>query len=526
MGAYVNPGKNGFEEIRKSTYVDKTGLIALINRTIETKQKLTCISRPRRFGKSFAAQMLCAYYDKTCNSAPLFDDLEISTSPKLNRTYKEHLNQYDVIYLDMTNIIGKAEPQNMISFIQTSVTDELARAYPKLEHGNTFDETLIHAVELTGNKLIVIIDEWDAPIREAPQIEKEYLRFLRMLFKSSGTTDKIFAAAYMTGILPIKKDGSESAISDFWEYTMLEPGEFQGYIGFTEADVRSLCLEQNLDFQEAKKWYDGYSYDQVKSIYNPYSIMKAITMKKFKSYWRLSSAADALEDYISGDYDGLFRAVLELLGGFQIPVDTEGFNNDILSVKNRDDVLTLLIHLGYLAYEEESGEVRIPNEEIRREFSKSVREVKSTEALTRMRESSQLILDTIQMKEDAVAAQIERIHAQTVDPLHYNNEQALRSVIQIAYYSYPDYYVRFQELPCGEGYADLVYIPKRGSQMPLLVVELKWNRSAQGAIAQIKKNRYFEPLQDYGGDILLVGINYDKNAKTERRRHSCVIEKL
>lgn len=233
-----------------------------------------------------------------------------------------------------------------------------------------------------------------------------------------------------------------------------------------------------------------------------------------------------MEDYISGDYDGLFRAVLELLGGFQIPVDTEGFNNDILSVKNRDDVLTLLIHLGYLAYEEESGEVRIPNEEIRREFSKSVREVKSTEALTRMRESSQLILDTIQMKEDAVAAQIERIHAQTVDPLHYNNEQALRSVIQIAYYSYPDYYVRFQELPCGDGYADLVYIPKRGSQMPLLVVELKWNRSAQGAIAQIKKNRYFEPLQDYGGDILLVGINYDKDAKTEKRRHSCVIEKL
>lgn len=525
MGIYLNPGNSGFEEIRKSLYVDKTGLIALLNRGLGTKQKLTCVSRPRRFGKSFAAQMLCAYYDKTCDSAPLFDDLEIAVNEKFNGAYKEHLNQYDVIYLDMGNIMGKTEPQNIVPFICASVTNELVCAYPNLKKENALDETLIHAAELAGNKFIAIIDEWDAPLRGAPEIQQEYLSFLRMLFKSSGTTDKIFAAAYMTGILPIKKEG-ESAISDFWEYTMLEPGEFQRYIGFTEEEVQRLCAEKDLDFEEAKKWYDGYSFDQIKSIYNPYSILKAVTMGKFKSYWRLSSAADALEDYISGDYDGLFQAILELLGGFPIPVDTEGFNNDIAAVRNRDDVLTLLIHLGYLVYDEEKGTVRIPNEEIRREFSKSVREVKSTEAIKRLKESSQLIQDTVQRKEEAVAAQIEKIHAEMVDPLHYNNEQSLRSVIQIAYYSYPDYYLKFKELPCGDGYADIVYIPRRTSQLPLLVVELKWNHTAEGAISQIKKNRYYESFLDYGSDILLVGISYNKDAKKEKRKHFCVIEQV
>lgn len=222
----------------------------------------------------------------------------------------------------------------------------------------------------------MIIDEWDAPICETPDSQNVYLEFLRMLFKSSGTTDKIFAAAYMTGILPIKKDGTESAISDFWEFTMLEPGEYQEYIGVTDEEGQTLCKEYGIDFEETKKWYDGYSFDRVRSIYNHYSIMRALKMKKLKSYWRMSSAADALEDYIRGDYDGLFDIVMELLSGLSVPVDPEGFNNDLSSIRNRDDLLTLLIHLGYLAYNSDLQTVRIPNEEIRIELSKAIREIK------------------------------------------------------------------------------------------------------------------------------------------------------
>ena len=248
MGTYLNPGNSGFAEIRNDEYVDKTGLISLINHTINTKQKLTCVSRPRRFGKSYAAQMLCAYYDKTCDSAELFEDLEIAQ----DQSYAAHLNKYDVIYLDMTNIMGEAGNQSVISYIRERITEELKMEYPALKIDQSFSTTLINAAELACNKFIMIVDEWDAPIREMPGIEKEYLKFLRTLFKGSGTTARIFAAAYMTGILPIKKDGSQSAISDFNEYTMIKPRQYAKYVGFTEKEVTDLCCKNQAPFEQMK----------------------------------------------------------------------------------------------------------------------------------------------------------------------------------------------------------------------------------------------------------------------------------
>ena len=468
MGIYLNPGNSGFQEIRNSRYVDKSGLISLINRTIGTKQKLTCVSRPRRFGKSFAAQMLCAYYDKGCDSSELFCDLAIAVDKKLNGSYQQHLNKYDVIYLDMTNIMGKAAPQDILSFIENGVTEELLDAYPELKEGRAFDETLLLAAELTGNKFIMLIDEWDAPIREMPEIQKMYLQFLRTLFKGSGTTDRIFAAAYMTGILPIRKDGSQSAISDFREFTMVYPGAFAEYVGFTEKEAQELCDEH-----------------------------------RFRSYWTETSASKSLMEYIGLDFDGLSRTVAQLLGGIEISVDTNGFSNDLVTFRDRDDVLTLLIHLGYLSYNEETRTVRIPNEEIRMEFARAIRGVKRDETIRRVRESDQLFYDTIHKNEEAVAAQIEKIHAEETAILFYNNEQALRSVIKLAYFSYRDHYLKFEELPAGDGYADLVYLPKKDSMMPALVIELKWNQSANGTIAQIREKKYPEALKGFGGEVLL-----------------------
>ena len=437
MGMYLNPGNSGFTRIRNDIYVDKSGLISLINETIETPRFLTCVSRPRRFGKSFAAKMLCAYYDKTCNSSKLFDDLVIARDVEINGTYRQHLNQYDVIYLDMTNVLGKAEPHDIVPFIQNSVTEELLDTYPDLKAGNVFDETLLHAVELTGNKFIMIIDEWDAPIREAHKFQKVYLEFLRTLFKSSGSTDQIFAAAYMTGILPIKKDGSQSAISDFKEFTVIKPRKFGGYVGFTEAEVKKLCEEFHCDFEKMKRWYDGYSFRDTGSVYNPNSVMEAIRNNDFDSYWTQTSATGSLMGYISMDFDGLSKTVAELIGGGEVRADTRGFSNDLVTFRNRDDILTILIHLGYLAYDETAGKVRIPNEEIHMEFTRIVREVRRDDTIRRVRESEQLIYDTVHGNEDAVAEQIEKIHSEEA-PLHYNNEQALRSVIKRAYFSFGD----------------------------------------------------------------------------------------
>lgn len=523
MGNYVNPGNSGFSGIRNDLYVDKTGLIRLINQTIDTPRRLTCVSRPRRFGKSFAAKMLCAYYDKTCNSAELFHDLDIADDTQ----YREHLNRYDVIYLDMTGIIGESSITEVIPYIQRNVIRELAEQYEHLKVAEGFMATLANAAEAAGNKFIMIIDEWDAPIREAkahPDLQKKYLEFLRTLFKNSGMTDKIFAAAYMTGILPIKKDGSQSAISDFLEYSMIKPRQFGEYAGFTEEEVRKLCSDHNRDFQRMKQWYDGYSFRGLASIYNPNSVIRAIHNDDFDSYWTQTSAAESLMGYINLNFDGLGRTVADLVGGVETKVDTNGFANDLVTFRNRDDVLTLLIHLGYLTYNEETQKVHIPNKEVRMEFSKAVRQAKRDDTLRRVRESEQLIEDTVHGREDAVAKQIEKIHEEE-SPLFYHNEQALRSVIKRAYFSYGDEYLMFEELPAGAGYADIVYLPKKDSVLPVLVIELKWNQSAEGAIAQIKNRRYSEAVKGYGSDILLVGISYDREALPGERKHQCRIER-
>ncbi len=282
---------------------------------------------------------------------------------KLNVSFQEHLNRYDVIYLDMTAVIGAVgDKEDIVPFVIRNVTRELAEAYPQMKIAEAFHDTLANAAGCAGTKLIMIIDEWDAPIREAgdaPKVQRMYLEFLRSLFKNSSITAKIFAAVYMTGILPVKKDGSRSAISDFQEYSVICPMGFAEYVGFTEEEVRELCRQQGRDFSKMKMWYDGYVMEGVGSVYNPNSVMKAVHNDKYYSYWTETSASKSLMEYIGLDFDGMSRTVAELLGGIEISVDTSSFSNDLVTFRNRDDVLTLLIHLGYLAYQDETGTARI-----------------------------------------------------------------------------------------------------------------------------------------------------------------------
>ena len=517
MGTYINPGNSGFARIIQSQYVDKTGLIGVVNEMINTAHNLICVSRPRRFGKSYAAQMLCAYYDKSTDSHSLFDKWKIA----LTKDYEKHLNRYDIIYIDMTNIIGKTKPEEFVQFLIKSITKELLAENPDLPKGDAFDETLVKAVEQSGHRFMMIIDEWDAPIRELPEAAvNEYLLFLRMLFKSSATTAKLFAAVYMTGILPIKKIRTQSALSDFDEYTMLRPGPFAEFVGFTESEVMTLCEENHVEFSEMKRWYDGYGFRRIGSVYNPNSVMKAIRSDTFDSYWSQSSAASDLLDFISRDVADLRRTITELSGGVEIEIDTTGYNND-LNYDTRDAALTMLVHLGYLAYDQETRCVRIPNEEIRLEFARTIRDDKNPETMKRVRESNQLIWNTIAMDEKAVALQIRKVHMETTNPLNANREDSLRAVIQVAYFAYKDYYVKLEELPTGRGYADIVYFPKQGKGIPALLVELKWNKSAVGAVRQIKDKHYPGVLEGYGGELLLVGIAYDKDT----RDYTCKIEK-
>ena len=531
MGMYINPGNAGFRKIAGPEYVDKTMLIDLMNERIGTDKCLVCISRPRRFGKSYAAKMLTAYYDCSCDSHSLFDERKIAKTD----SYEEHLNQYNVINLDITSFISSAAQvgislQEIPGMIADAIREEVLALDAELPTDKDLGKILTAYVDKQGNKpFIFIIDEWDAMIREAkddPEAQKRYLNLLRGWFKNSSFTPKVVAAAYMTGILPIKKDGSQSAISDFKEFTMIKPLAFGGYVGFTEEEVRTICEKKHADFDMMKKWYDGYSFKNVGSVYNPNSVMNAISNDDFDSYWTETSAAEGLLDYISKDYNGMTKTIAELIGGVDVKVSTTGFANDLTTFRGKDDVLTLMIHLGYLAYDSVNATVRIPNEEIKKEFSKAVKQVNHKATLDRLRESEQLFIDTIQGNADAVAAQIEKIHREETAPLHYNNEASLRSVIKLAYYSYRDHYVQFEELAAGEGYADVAYIPKHDSDWPALIIELKWKKDVEGAIDQIFKKKYPEALKNFGTNILLVGISYEKDAADDSKKHSCKIIKL
>ena len=526
MGTYLNPGNGEFERITQSNYVDKTGMIEIINNRIGTTDNLICISRPRRFGKTFAAQMLCAYYDHTCDSHHLFDTKKVSITDH----YENHINNYNVIYLDISGIISKMNTINIpirdvAIRIKKLINQEIQSSFPNLLFHDDVSDAIIAIVAETKKKFIFVIDEWDAVIREArndTDTQSAYLNLLREWFKNGNFTAKAVAAAYMTGILPIKKDGSESAISDFKEFTILQPGAFVQYTGFTESEVRQLCKQHKMNFVEAKEWYDGYEFKMCEPIYNPYSVMTAMQMGEFRSYWRKTSAAESLKTYIGMNMDGLQEIVIRLIAGESVEVYTDDFENDFQTFNSSDDVLTLMIHLGYLVYDDESSRVRIPNEELRLEFKRLLKRPKNKRLNNLVKDSEKLLQDTLNGNENAVVQTIATVRETNYAPMFYNNEQALRYVIKFAYIVCIDYYLKVEELPTGKGIADVVFIPKHDTSLPAMIVELKWNESADSAIEQIKKKSYPAIFNGYDGELVLVGINYNEKTKD----HSCRIERI
>lgn len=517
---YYNIGNDGFKAIRNGSYVDKSGLISFINSCLSTTQKLVCVSRPRRFGKSFGAKMLCAYYCKDCDSFDLFKDLKVSKEA----SFETHLNKHNVIYLDMTFFISTLkEDEDLIDSIESKVIEDLAHTFPEVRTDKALIDAFYKVVTLTSQKLILIIDEWDAPFRECKNdaaILDKYIKLLRSLFKSS-FTDILFDGVYMTGILPIKKYGHESAMSDFYEYTMVDPRPLQEYIGFTESEVKKLCSKSPIDFSAMKAWYDGYQVGN-EHIFNPKSVMESLLRQKLSNYWTKTETYESLRDYIDMNFDGLKDAVIDMIGGSSIKVDTNSFQNDLTSMERKDDVLTLLIHLGYLAFDEDSETVSIPNDEIKSEFIRAVKNGNRKELMEAIQQSDKLLDATWKMDSEVVSQIIEDIHMSETAPDFYNNEQALRSVIKLAYISAMDYYTKIEELPTGKGYADIVFWPKKGALCPALIVELKWNKTSDKATDQIIDKKYDQIFKGFTGEVLLVGINYDSKNKS----HSCKITKM
>lgn len=527
MGKYVNPGNEAFQRVvRTGKYVDKTGMIEFTNNIIHDFRPLICFSRPRRFGKSIAAHMLTAYYSKGCDSREIFSGLKIAELP----TFENELNKNTVIYLDMQEFRSIARSDHniaeVVSYMQIEIISELREVFPNIldENETVLPRALGEIYTRTGEQFVVIIDEWDCLFREDKEneaIQTEYVNFLRGMFKG-GSADAFIKLAYITGILPIKKYGTQSALNNFREYTMVSPGKLAEYVGFTELEVQALCERYDMDFEECKRWYDGYSFNQMKSVYSPNSVMNAIDNGEFGSYWTKTETYESLRFYIDTNFDEVRSAIISMLSGEMVEIDPETFQNDMVSIHNRDDVLTLLVHLGYLAYNGNEKSVYIPNEEVRAEFIRVTKNSSREELSKVIKNSDALLKATLRMDGEEVAQRIEMAHQYYANAKFYNNEQALRMVIMLAYVSRVDDYCDFQELPSGKGYADILFFPKKKSHKPALLIELKWNHSSGGAIEQIKENGYCDAISGYGGDILLVGINYDEKEKV----HTCQIEKF
>ncbi|MGN0062193.1 MAG: AAA family ATPase [Alloprevotella sp.] len=522
MGIYINKGNNAFRNIVRQEYVDKTSLIPLVNATIDTESRYSCVTRCRRFGKSMAAKMLCAYYDKSCSSRELFRGLKAEQDP----SFETYLNKYYVISIDMTDFTTKYRGErDIVKRMQNHVADDILEVFPEIivKEDDDLMDILYRVYQSTGERFVMIIDEWDAILREMgtdEDVTTAYVDLLRRLFKGSGSDD-VFAAAYLTGILPIKRYNTESALNNFREFSMIYPGNMATSLGFTLEEVGALCEKHGMDISEMKRWYDGYRIGEASHIFNPYSVMRATEERRYRSYWTTTGAYDSVITYIQMNFEGLKDDIIRMLSGERVYVNTSKFQNDMRVVRSKNDVLTVLIHLGYLAYDEDKRQCYVPNKEVADEFLNAVEDTSWTRLVDAITASQNLLEATIAGNEEAVARAIDVAHDEHTSILSYNDENSLACVLTVAYIWARNEYIIHREYATGKGYADLVMIPRRNVEKPALIIELKFNHTADTAIDQIKRKQYPAKITEYTGELLLVGINYDK----ETKQHSCKIER-
>ena len=519
---FVNVDNRLFQIVRNSEYVDKSELIALTNNVIDTEDRFICVTRPRRFGKSVTVKMLNAYYSKGCDSKALFSDLKIASSPD----FEKHLNQHDVIYLDMTEFADNKDNGNMyLENLDTDVVSELKDTYPECFDKDK-DYSLPEAIFCLKKRFIFIIDEWDFVFREYPNnanLHKNFIDLLRALFKGVG--ENFVELVYMTGILPIARYNTQSALNNFNEYTILKSSNYSQYYGFTENEVKTLCEKYQLDFETAKFWYNGYKVGEYE-IYNPNSIKKLITRREFQSYWSYTSAYGIVTEAINQNFEGLKDDIIRLCSGSTISIsrpEIKSFNTADLKFKNKVAIYIYLVHLGYLGYDDADATIYVPNEETRVELLNSVKENHWPKFETALKLSEQVVAATYNKDSETVATLLSKIHEDKVPALEYNNESALRYVVLMAYLATErDYMAPLNEFPTGKGFADIVYLPMSANakDKPAIIIELKKDASAKIALEQIKERDYVSRVKEYTDNILLIGINYDSKTK----QHSCEIK--
>ena len=528
MGTYLNPGNGNFRNRTSGLFVDKTILIDKLNSVINNPTfKYICVSRPRRFGKSVAGNMISAYYSKGADSRELFSRFKISGTD----SFEKHLNKYNVIKIDLNALHAKWKvlssdgyEDSFVAYVSKTVCAEFKNEFPDVSFGKypILADYLQEVYMQKKETFVIVIDEYDVLVREqVPDKELEsYRNFLVSIFKNS-ELDEAISLAYITGILPVMKDKIQSKLNIFQQYTMIDSGILPEFFGFTDKEVLDLCGRYGMSFQECKSWYDGYRMKSFE-IYNPEAVIRSMTSGEFKSYWSGTSTYEVVSDKIKMNFAGTKEDVIAMLGGEKIDVSVEFYDNTMTGFRCKDDVFTFLIHLGYLAYDENERVCYIPNKEIHEEWARAIKNNADYEETNKIIGASKdLLARTIAGDEDAVARALDESHAHIASNRSYNSEYSLQSAIYLAYIYALNGYVIIKEMTAGKGFADITYIPFDKSK-PAMIVELKHNKSAESAITQIREKKYFESLSNWSGDLLFVGINYDEKTK----KHECKIERF
>ena len=515
MAYFLNSSfkNNEFELMANDKYfVDKTQMIEKSNELIGIKDRYICITRPRRFGKTLNAMMLASYYSKNADFKDLFDKLNISKS----ESYLDHLNKHNVIYITFNELPNpNCSYSEFVSRYTNLLIEDLKDLHPELEINDKMllSDIFTQVYEKTGEGFIFIIDEWDYIFNNSLFSEndrKSFLEFLRDLLK-----DKAYVElAYMTGVLPIAKYSSGSALNMFREYNALTDKKYYKYFGFSVKETKELCKKQDeVTFEELKEWYDGYKAFKGEDIFNPRSVVYALNDGVCQSYWTNTGPMDEIIYYINSNIGEVKDDIVSMVSGIPLEIKLKGYGAEQKELNTRNQILSAMTIYGFLSYYDET--LTIPNKELRIKFEEALEDKSMGEISKLVLKSNEMLKATLRKDTKTMEELIEEAHDINIPIIKYNDENSLACVVTLAYLNARTKYKIVREMDAGAGRADFIFYPNDKSK-PAFILELKKNSTPEKALKQIKDKRYAMSLREYTGKKFAVGISYDENFKNHK----------
>ena len=399
---------NQFSKTTQEKYfVDKSELIEKMNELVGTASQYVCITRPRRFGKTLNAMMLASYYSKNADFKALFDKLAISKS----ESYAEHLNKHNVVYMTFNSNVSDVKTYNeYIAFYKTRLLRDLQDSYPDIIKfaDDPLSDILQQVFEKTNKGFIFILDEWDYIFNNnllSDNDRKAFLEFLRDLLK-----DKPYVElAYMTGVLPIAKYSSGSALNMFLEFNITNDYTYDKYFGFTNEEVEKLCGEQEqVSMDSLREWYNGYYTCNNLQIYNPRSVTTALRQGVCQSYWTNTGPMDEISYYIENNVEEIQNDIVQMASCIPVNIHLEGYGAEQINLNTRDEILSAMTVYGFLSYHDET--LTIPNKELRMKFDYALKNHQMGAISKLVLKSNQMLEATLKKDTETMEQLIQEAH--------------------------------------------------------------------------------------------------------------------